>query len=230
MKFFFWSRTLLRHIKILCCLLFTVLLFTAGSFAAEPKRENIEWLDIWVTRGGNPQAAPRVLLIGDSITRAYYAEAAKQLGDKVVCDRLATAASLGDPWLPQQVELLLKQYKYDVIHVNNGMHGWAYTEAEYAAAIPGLLKLLKEHAPQAKLIWATTTPTGGTNDKNPRVLERNKLVRAALAADKIPINDLHAVIAADPKLISKDGVHMTPAGTTALATQVAKMIQAVLKE
>jgi hypothetical protein len=36
-----------------------------------PARESIEWCDIWVSHA-NETNLPRVLLIGDSITRAYF--------------------------------------------------------------------------------------------------------------------------------------------------------------
>jgi hypothetical protein len=48
------------------------------AWAAEPprsppgaRRESIEWLDVWVP-GNEVKGLPRVLLIGDSITRGYY--------------------------------------------------------------------------------------------------------------------------------------------------------------
>jgi len=208
--------------------LLTISLLGAADLVA-PKREATEWFDVWVTQGDKPQAKPRVLLIGDSITRGYYSDAQKGLKG-MVCDRLATSASLGDPLLIQQVELIVRQYHYDVVHVNNGMHGWDYSEAEYAAAIPTLLATLRQVAPDAKLIWATTTPNAGapTSDKNQRISARNRLVVEALKGTDVVIDDLHAVIAADPTLIKPDHVHMTPAGSAALGAQVARVVGAVL--
>ena len=212
-------------------LLVMLSLCTTGLAAAEPlapKREGIEWLDVWVTHGDQPAATPRVLLIGDSITRAYYGEVQKRLEGKAVCDRLATSISLGDPLLALQIGLVVRQYHYDVIHFNNGMHGWGYSEAEYGAAILPILATLRQVAPDAKLVWATTTPTaGGAAGNNPRIDERNRLVQAALTGKDVVIDDLHAVIVADPTMISKDGVHMGPAGTTALADHVAQAVLAV---
>jgi lysophospholipase L1-like esterase len=127
------------------------------------------------------------------------------------------------------VELVLSQRHYDVIHFNNGMHGWGYSESEYGAAIGPMLATLRRLAPHATLIWATTTPTaGGAAERNPRIDERNRLVREALAPQSITVDDLHAVIAADPAQISKDGVHMSPQGSLALATQVATSIRTAL--
>ena len=197
--------------------------------AQAPKREGIEWIDVWIVQGDHPTAAPRTLLIGDSITRGYYDEVRKQLEAIGPCDRLATSASLGDPALPSTVELILSQRHYDVIHFNNGMHGWGYTEGEYGAAISPMLATLRRLAPDAILIWATTTPTaGGAAERNPRIDERNRLVREALAPVKVAIDDLHAVIAPDAAQISKDGVHMTPQGSQALANQVVASVKAAL--
>jgi len=46
---------------------------TYGTQTAEriqPLREDIEWLDVWMPNT-NEKKLPRVLLVGDSITRAY---------------------------------------------------------------------------------------------------------------------------------------------------------------
>ena len=53
-------------------------------------RENIEWLDVWVP-GNNVTDRPRVLLIGDSITRGYYKAVEDKLKGKAVVCRLATS-------------------------------------------------------------------------------------------------------------------------------------------
>jgi hypothetical protein len=203
----------------------------AGAEPPAPKRESIEWTDVWVVQGDHPEATPRILLIGDSITRAYYDEVRKALEGVGPCDRLATSASLGDPALPATVALVLGQRRYDVIHINNGMHGWGYSEAEYAAAIPALLATLRRLAPQARIVWATTTPTAGpAAERNPRIIERNRLLLEALNGQEVAIDDLHAVIAADPAQISKDGVHMAPPGSLNLAGQVAKAVKAALEK
>jgi lysophospholipase L1-like esterase len=203
----------------------------AAADAPPPKRESIEWTDVWVVQGDHPEMTPRILLIGDSITRGYYDEARKALEGVGPCDRLATSASLGDPALPATIALVLGQRRYDVIHINNGMHGWGYSEAEYAAAIAPLLSTLRHLAPQARIVWATTTPTAGpAAERNPRINERNRLLLEALTGQDVAIDDLHAVIAGDPAQISKDGVHMAPPGSLALAGQVAKAVKAALEK
>jgi hypothetical protein len=59
------------------------LLATATSLvrSQEPIRERFEWADIWVT-DADKSDLPRVLLIGDSITRGYFDGVEKQLAGK----------------------------------------------------------------------------------------------------------------------------------------------------
>ena len=51
-----------------------IFIFTANSVQAKkitPKRETVEWIDVWLPHT-NDDKLPRVLLIGNSITRGYY--------------------------------------------------------------------------------------------------------------------------------------------------------------
>src|SRR5467141_804441 len=132
-------------------------LAVADTNAAPPAREAIEWCDIWISHA-NETNLPRVLLIGDSIARDYYAEVEKRLAGKAFVARLATSRFVADPVLLKEIEMVLEGTKFDVIHFNNGMHGWQHSEAAYRKAFPLFLAAIKSHAPQAKLIWATTTP------------------------------------------------------------------------
>src|ERR1700691_3563549 len=126
-----------------------------GDFPSSA-HESIEWCDIWISHA-NETNLPRVLLIGDSITRAYYPEVEKQLEGRAHVARLATSRFISDPVLLQEIALVLDNTKFDIIHFNNGMHGWQHSEEEYRKAFPGFLAAIKAHAPAAKLIWANTT-------------------------------------------------------------------------
>ena len=215
-----------------------VLLFAAPAAvpAADPPRvvrENIEWLDVWVPENNTP-GLPRVLLVGDSITRGYYKDVETALKGTAAVSRLTTSKSLGDPGLLAEITLVLGTTSFDVIHFNNGMHGWGYTEAEYAAALPDALAALRKGAPTAKLIWATTTPVREANkvevvaERTDRVRERNRLAAAAMATANIPTDDLFAVVADKPEWFSRDGVHLNGKGSAALAESVTKAVRAAL--
>jgi hypothetical protein len=205
--------------------------------AADPPRvvrENVEWLDVWVP-GNNAPNLPKVLLVGDSITRAYFKVVEEKLkGQATVC-RLATSKSLGDPGLLDEVKLVFGQAKFAVIHVNNGMHGWGYTEEEYAKGLPDLLAVVRAGAPKAKLVWATTTPVrvAGKADqldpKTDRVKARNATVAALMAKEQIPVNDLFAAVVDKSELYSPDGVHLTAKGSVVLGEQVADHVVKALR-
>jgi len=90
--------------------------------------ESIEWCDIWISHA-NETNLPRVLLIGDSITRDYYPGVEKHLEGKAYVARLSTSRFAADPVLLQELSLVLGNMNFDVIHFNNGMHGWQHSEA-----------------------------------------------------------------------------------------------------
>ncbi len=217
-------------------ILIFVLLSAAGVVAGENRinREDIEWCNVWITHG-REHALPRVLLIGDSIAQAYYGQVETKLASKAYVGRLTTSKSLGDPGLLDEVATVLKQYKFDVVHFNNGMHGWDYTEAQYARAFPKLIATIKKGAPKAKLIWATTTPVREGEDlriahRTERVKARNQIALAIVTKERIPVDDLFALVVDHPEFSSRDGVHASPAGISAQADQVAKAIEARLLE
>lgn len=197
------------------------------------KRENIEWVDAWITHGTESDL-PRVLLVGDSITRAYYPEVEQRLEGQAYVGRLATSKSLGDPVLLDETAAVLKQYRFDVIHFNNGMHGWDYTEDEYARALPDWLATIRAGAPGARLIWATTTPvrerdTLALAPRTERVRARNRIGLAIAQRAGLPVDDLFALVVDRPEFSAADGVHASPAGRAAQAAQVAASIEAVLQ-
>lgn len=207
-------------------------LVASVALAAEPtvKRENIEWSNIWI-----PDLArndlPRVLLVGDSICNAYYDGVAKELAGKALVAKLATSSSLGDPALLDQVKMLLSNYKFDVVHFNNGLHGFEYTNEEYQNDIPKLLAIVKKYAPNAKLIWATSTPMrekapnlDKIHAENHVVTTRNKIVTAMAEKEGIPLNDLYPLVENHPEYWSDDGVHFKPEGQAVEAKQVAKFV------
>lgn len=200
----------------------------------KPKRENTEWLDLWLPQTNDTQL-PRVLLIGNSITRQYYGNVEKQLKGKAYVARLSTSKSVGDPGLLQEVSLVLGYHDFDVVHFNNGMHGWSYTEEEYAKAFPALYETIRKGAPEARLIWANTTPvkTGDNMEKldsrTERVRERNRIACDYLKDKDVQINDLFSVALNNTAFYGgKDGIHLQPAGVNALANQVADQIKTAL--
>jgi len=213
-------------------LLLTFSVLSSPAVAQTPSiTEKVEWT--WADRPEHPDPAlPNVLLIGDSITRAYYAETSRLLAGHANCYLFATSASSGDPRLPRQISELTEIFpsNFAVIHFNNGMHGWGYTERQFSDGLPSLLTSVEKLSPSAKLIWATITPVrkatnaGATNE---RVDTRNQLALPLMQQQHIAIDDQHALMLQHQDL-HQDDVHFTPAGSAIQAAQVAQTILKLL--
>lgn len=214
------------------CTAFIAILSIAQLLSAqEPIRERIEWADIWVT-DADKDDLPRVLLVGDSITRGYFGEVEKNLDGKAHCARLTTSKCVSDPFYSDEVELLLKQYKFAVIHFNNGLHGWGYTEEQYRDGLLRLMETFKEHAAGAKLIWATTTPVRNADnlqqisERTERVKARNQIAAEIMKDRNVSTDDLYGLVEAHPEFFAGDGVHYNGKGRE---TQGAAVAECVLK-
>lgn len=211
-------------------------LATATALAQGPhiSREAMEWCNIWIP-DANGTKLPRVLLIGDSITGGYGPEVADELKGKVSVARLTTSKSIGDPALLAEVAMVLSQCRFDVVHFNNGLHGWGYTEAEYEKSFPELVATIRKHAPKAKLIWATITPTRNREnlavfaEGTKRVQARNKIAEGIVAKEGIAVDDLYGLVKDHPEYWSPDGVHFNGKGIAAQVEQVTKRILESIK-
>jgi lysophospholipase L1-like esterase len=224
------------------CLTFAIFVALASSVRAVDADytgtnfESIEWCDTWIAHA-NETNLPRVLLIGDSITRAYYPQVEKNLAGKAYVGRMSGSAFISDPILLKEIAMVLDEYKFDVIHFNNGMHGWQHSEAEYEKAFPKFLTVIEQHAPHAKLIWANTTPLrvspsvpagtlGEATDE--RIAARNAIALKFVQAKGIPVDDLNTPMQGHPEL-HVDNVHFNQAGIKIQAAQVASEIEQALK-
>ena len=224
-------------------LTFTFVFCLAAAVEAAPagtpsfSRESIEWCDIWISHADETNL-PRVLLIGDSISRDYYPGVEKRLAGKAYVGRLSTSAFISDPALLQEIKMVLGTYKFDVIHFNNGMHGWQHSETEYQRAFPNFLKTIRQCAPDAKLIWATTTPlkvspklppNNQSQATDERIAARNTIALKFVQAKGIPVDDLNALVRGHPEYHS-DNVHFNAGGIDLQAAQVAAQIEPLLKK
>ena len=137
----------------------------------------------------------------------------------------------------KQIEMVLNEYQFDVIHFNNGMHGWQHGEAEYAQALPKLLTTIQKRAPNAKLVWANTTPLkvsptlpsgNQTQATDERIAARNAIALKVMQAKGIPVDDLNAPMLGHPEYHS-DNVHFNDQGIAIQAAQVAAHVEKLLK-
>lgn len=228
-------KRLIRKWSILlalsCCVAASHTQAVAQNAASRP--EEIEWT--WEVRPAHVDPKlPNVLLVGDSITRNYFPEVQRQLADAANVYLFASSTSVGDPRLPHQLDEFasMENVPFAVVHFNNGMHGWAYSEAEYKNAFPALLHELQTIAPNASLIWATTTPVRAEKSPGPtnaRIDARNSVAQSFVAKSGIPIDDQHELMA-QHKDQYEDDVHFNPTGASIQGKQVAEFVRATLRK
>jgi hypothetical protein len=215
----------------------SLLLLTPATFAAQKPvsiPEEIEWT--WEVRPPHPDPKlPNVLLLGDSLSRNYFPQATKDLAGVANVYLMASSTSVGDPRLPREIRefAAMENVPFRVVHFNNGMHGWDYTEAQFKAAFPEFLRTVRSLVKgNDDLVWATITPVepkafnGATND---RVDARNAIARGFITAAHISIDDQHALMMQHRDLY-QDTVHFNPAGSSLMGDQTAATIRAQLRK
>src|SRR5258708_11370380 len=147
-----------RSLAILCVSLATQsVVVCAQNQTSIP--EEIEWT--WEVRQQAADAKlPNVLLLGDSITRNYFPQVTKDLVGIANVYLLASSTSLGDPRLPRQIAefAALEGVSFTVVHFNNGLHGWGYTEKQFNSGFPMFLQRIRALPGNGQPILATVTP------------------------------------------------------------------------
>jgi beta-glucosidase len=200
------------------------------SQAGPIPKEEIDWT--WSDHSAplDPKL-PNILLLGDSITRAYFPTVAKRLAGKANVYLFATSCSSGDPRLAQQLRLYFETApSFRVIHFNNGMHGWDLSETAFAAGLPGMIDELRKERPGSRLIWATITPVRKDDPfgaANARIDARNAAALAVMKQNGIPIDDQHALMQGHEDL-HLDDVHFNEKGSEMEGDQAAESVEAVL--
>ena len=203
---------------------------------ATSRTEEIEWT--WEVRPAHVDVRlPNVLLLGDSITRAYFPEVTRQLTGVANVYLMASSTSVGDPRLARQMEEFssAEGVAFSVVHFNNGMHGWAYSEREYREAFAAFLAEIRTIAPKAGLIWATTTPVKKDTEKdapapgptNARVEARNTIAAELVKPAGIAIDDQHSLMLKHTEL-HQDNVHFNEEGAAIEGKQAAELIRGLL--
>jgi len=195
--------------------------------------EKIEWT--WEVRPPNPDLRlPNVLLLGDSITRNYFPQVTRDLAGVANVYLMASSTSIGDPRLRHQIAefAAMEKVHFRVVHFNNVMHGWGYSESQYKSAFPQFLRTVRKLVGRkGALIWASTTPVrqdvvdGATNA---RVEERNAIALSLAKTSGIPLDDQHALMVQHRDLY-EDDVHFNPEGANIQGDQAASMIRPALR-
>jgi hypothetical protein len=219
------------RIALACILLVPFMRAQSEVTSSDSRPEEIEWT--WEVRPANvDRTLPNVLLVGDSITRNYYPEVQRELIHTANVYLFATSASVGDPRLIQQLAEFgsLQATSFRVVHFNNGMHGWNYSEAEYKHGFPSFVNALHALATNANFVWASITPVRDEilpGPTNTRIEARNNIAQDFFRGSDVIVDDQHLLMSRNPGHYA-DGVHFNPVGAVTQGEQVSSLIRAVL--
>ncbi len=120
---------------------------------------------------------------------------------------------------------------FQVVHFNNGMHEWAYSEDEYRRSFPALLASVRAIHPDIRLVWATITPVKKDTEHgagNDCVNARNSIALTYISAAAIPLDDQH-VLMMNHLDAFQDNVHFQEAGSRIQGQQAAQRIRKLLE-
>ena len=172
---------------------------------------------------------PRVLLIGDSVSRGYTQPTRKVLEGKANVHRAPancgpTASGL------KNLEVWLGEGKWDIIHFNFGIHDRGTPEADYVKRLEEIVARLEKTG--AKLIWASTTPipdNPAQKQTAQSIVEKNALAAEVMKKHGIPTDDLFAAMTPRLKEFQPPlDVHFTGAGYDFLGAKVGESVLSIL--
>lgn len=168
---------------------------------------------------------PRVLLIGDSISRGYTVAVRNALAGRANVHRAPAncgSTSTGLAKLP----VWLGKGKWDLIHFNFGIHDRASKPQDYAKRLEQVVEKLE--ATGAKLMWASSTPLTGKYASGPGgdpMVAFNAAAAEIMKKHGIPTDDLHATAAPlVATMQGPDGCHFNGKGYQVIGKAVAKRI------
>lgn len=201
-----------------------------GFYLPIHKREKVAGRsNAWDFVADDPKL-PRVLLIGDSVSRGYTQSVRKALAGKANVHRAPancgpTASGI------KNIEVWLGDGRWDVIHFNFGIHDRNTPLIDYTQRLQQLVQRMKSTG--AALIWASTTPIPDDAAKKQTaasIVERNQAAADLMKKQGVIVNDLFTAIT--PKLAelqNPNDVHFNAAGYRFLGQRVAEAIEQAKK-
>jgi len=173
---------------------------------------------------------PRVLLIGDSVSRGYTQAVRTALAGRANVHRAPANCGPTATGI-QKIDVWLGDGKWDVIHFNFGIHDRATPLADYSQRLEKLVERLQQTG--ATLVWATTTPIPDVADKKysaASIVDRNAVAAEIMRKRQVLTDDLFTAIT--PRLAdlqNPDDVHFNSQGYDFLGQQVAASLESALK-
>ena len=176
-------------------------------------------------------ALPRLLLIGDSVSRGYTLAVRKALAGKANVHRAPANCGPTSSGL-KNIDVWLGDGKWDLIHFNFGIHDRNTPIADYTQRLEQLIQRMQKTG--AKLVWASTTPIPDAPAKKQTAastVERNKAAAELMRQHGVATNDLfNAVTPHLAEMQNPNDVHFNGKGYDFLGKTVAIAVEAQLSK
>lgn len=195
--------------------------------------EYIEWCDFWIEDQNNKEK-PRILLIGDSITRDYKDLVISLFHNEVTINMMASSRGMDNQDYFFELGYLLnkERFHYNAIHFNNGLHANHLSANEYENLLDKTIQFIIKNTTleKEKIIIALSTPVykedvGYENKENERVIERNQRARKIAEYYGLFVNDLYTLSYGKDEFRVGDGLHYNSHGSKMQAEQVVKFLK-----
>jgi lysophospholipase L1-like esterase len=178
---------------------------------------------------------PRVLLVGDSISIGYTLPTRAALAGKANLHRIPTNAGTSAKTL-ENLDKWLGDGKWDVIHINVGLHDIKQVKGarqvspeDYEKNLRSIIVRLKKT--HATIIWASTTivPEGAAGRTAGDEVKYNAIAAKVMNDEKVAVNDLYVLSQTHQATWQqKANVHFFDEGSKGLGKHVASVIETAL--
>ena len=195
------------------------------------QKEWFEWISSWCD-SSTQNDLPRILLVGDSISRGYQDKVRAPLKGVCYVDYISLSYAIDTPIYNTIIEKFAADSNYALIHFNHGLHGIHMSQRTYKSRLKKLLCKLEKSS--KIMLAASTFVYEGGNKKphkkwNKRVNERNAAMQEICKEQGYGYNDLFALSKQmDIALRDTDGTHYVAEGYAVLAEQVAMAVKNAL--
>jgi hypothetical protein len=196
----------------------------------------------WLVRlpGRTDKPLSRILYYGDSISMGYGNRFTTLMKNKAYCYHWCSFIGNVDYFPTAAFAAAARVAPFDVIIFNNGLHSlhWSpdkVTDAQIKSVFRNMVQAFRKGAPQAKLIWAATTPqttkgrpVTGMGELNPIVLRINTLAEKVMKEEGVDSVDIYALLKHRLDLAAGDQYHWTGDAYQLIANTLQEKCDAVL--
>lgn len=190
--------------------------------------ETFEWDSFWLEHTENT-TAPRVLYIGDSISKGTYPLANKLAGGRLLFDNFATSKGLDNPYYRSSILAAAEQQGHrELVFFNNGLHGWHLDdETEFLPLLRDTMLFLQQSFAGTPVVMLPTTYIEREGIAA-RAKRRTDLARALAKEMSFPLLDLYEVTYQNRHLL-RDGVHFHTEGYQNIASFLVENAMKILE-